>query len=143
MAGDDAGRDANRVPTLLLLSNANDGAEVAAWADPATHRLLVNSVISGAISTKTALTASSPTFATVGVTSAEAVASNANRKGLVLTNTSNNYISLGIGVAAVLYSGITLTPFGTWTMDEYTYTTGQIRAIASAASSNLGVQEWA
>jgi hypothetical protein len=94
--------------------------------------------------TKTALTPSAPAAATVGITSAQAVAANANRKGLVLVNTSANYISLGFGAAAVLYSGITLNPYGgTFVMDEYTYNTGAVYAIASAATSNLGVQEMA
>lgn len=93
-------------------------------------------------STKTALTPASPTAATVGVTTALAVAANASRKGLTLVNTSNNTISLGFGVAAVLSSGITLGPFGSWVMTEYTFTTAAINAIASGASSNLSIQEY-
>lgn len=92
-------------------------------------------------SSKSALTASSPTAATVGTSSAQVVASNASRKGLVLTNTSNNTISFGIGAAAVLNSGVTLTPGGTWVMDEFTFATGAINAIASAVTSNLAIQE--
>jgi len=99
-------------------------------------------VASGVVSTKTALTASSPTFATVGTSSAEAVASNANRKGLMLKNTSANTISIAFGVAAVLNSGITLDAGENWYMNEYTFTTAQVRAIASGASSNLAIQEY-
>lgn len=88
------------------------------------------------------LTAAAPAAATVGVASAQAVAANASRKGLVLVNTSVNTISVGLGNAAVLNSGITLAPFGSWTMDDYTYTTAAINAIAGAASSNLAVQEF-
>lgn len=91
---------------------------------------------------KTALTASSPTAATVGVASAQAVASNSSRKGLILVNTSANYISLGLGATAVLNSGITLAPYGTFVMDEFCFTTGAVNAIASAASSNLAIQEY-
>ena len=98
--------------------------------------------ITNPVSSKVPLTASSPTAATVGTSSGSAVASNANRKGLVLTNTSNNTISFGIGAAAVLNSGITLVPGGTWVMDEYTFSTGTINAIASAVSSNLAIQEF-
>ena len=98
----------------------------------------------GTISTKNALTAAAPTYATVGVTSASAVAANANRKGLLLVNTSANYISIGIGAAAVLYSGITLNPSGgAFWMDEYSFSTGAIYAIASGATSNLAIQELA
>lgn len=88
------------------------------------------------------LTPASPTFATVGVTSASAVAANANRRGLVLVNTSANRISFGLGATAVLNRGITLTPFGIWVMETFEFTTGAINAIASAASSNLAIQEF-
>lgn len=95
------------------------------------------------VNTKTALTASAPAAATVGIASAQAVASNASRKGLALINTSANWISFGLGAAAVLYSGITLAPNGgTWVMDEYTFTTAAVNAIASVASSNLAIQEY-
>lgn len=100
------------------------------------------SAVTQPVSTKTALVASSPTAATVGVTSAQALATNASRLGLVITNTSANTISLGLGAAAVLNSGITLMPNGgVWVMDEYTFGTFAINAIASAASSNLAIQE--
>jgi hypothetical protein len=75
------------------------------------------------------------------VTSAQAVAANASRKGLVVVNTSTNIISFGLAAAAVLNSGITLSPYGAWTMDDYTFTVGAINAIASGASSNLAIQE--
>ena len=95
------------------------------------------------VSTKTALTASSPTFATVGVASAEAVATNGSRTGLVLINTSANAISFGLGATAVLNSGITLNASGgTWVMDQFNFTTAAVNAIAGGASSNLAVQEF-
>lgn len=92
--------------------------------------------------TKVALTFSAPTSSSVGIVSAQAVAINTNRKGLHLVNTSTNYISIGLGSAAVLYSGITLNPLGgSFWMDEYSFTTSAINAIASGAASNLAVQE--
>lgn len=94
------------------------------------------------VNTKSALTASSPTAASVGVASAQAVASNANRKGLVLTNTSANTISLGLAATAVLNSGITLPPGSVFVMDEFTFATGAVNAIASGASSNMAIQEF-
>lgn len=106
------------------------------------NSITVDGSITATVS-KTALTPSSPTAATVGVASASALVANASRKGLVLTNTSANTISLGLGAAAVLNSGITLTPNGVWVMDEYTFCTSQIFAIASAAGSNLAIQEFA
>lgn len=95
------------------------------------------------VSTKTPLTGSSPTFASVGVISAQVVASNSNRKGLVFVNTSTTErISFGIGSnPAVLDSGITLTPYGVWNADEYNYVTSAINAIASN-TANLSIQEF-
>lgn len=107
-------------------------------------KVSVVDTITNPVSSKTAITASAPTASSVGVASAQAVASNSNRKGLVLTNTSANYISLAFGAnAAVLYSGITLNPGGgVFVMDEYLYTTAAVNAIASGAASNLGIQEF-
>lgn len=102
-----------------------------------------SATISGVVSTKTPLTGSAPTSASVGVASAQVLASNVNRKGAAFINTSSNTISFGIGAnAAVLYSGITLVPNGVWEMDEYSYVTSAINAIASGAASNLSIQEW-
>lgn len=47
MASQNAARDLNRVTTLIALSNVNDGSIVDLWADPTTHRLLVDSTGSG------------------------------------------------------------------------------------------------
>lgn len=101
-----------------------------------------NSGTTQQVSTKTPLTAASPTFATVGMSSAQVISSNASRKSLVLINTSTNDISFGIGTSAVLYSGITLKPNGVWESDEYSYVTSAINAIASGASSNLSIQSF-
>lgn len=93
------------------------------------------------VSTKTPLTALTPTFATVGITSAQVVAADTARTSLVLINLSSNNISFGIGAsAAVVGSGITLTPNGVWESDEYSYVTSAINAIATGASSNLSIQ---
>ena len=91
---------------------------------------------------KVALTGQAPTAISVGVTSGTVLVANALRKGATFTNTSTNTISFGLdGNAAVLNSGITLAPYGSWIMDDYTFTTGLIKAIASGAASNLSVQE--
>lgn len=93
--------------------------------------------------TKTALTPSAPTAATVGVASGTIVASNSSRKGLAIVNTSANTVSLGLGAAAVLNSGITLNASGgSFLMTEYSFSTGAVNAIASAGSSNVAIQEW-
>lgn len=94
--------------------------------------------------TKTPLTASAPTVATVGASSAQAVASNANRKGLILINThASQRISLAFGATAVLDSGITLFPNGgSYNMGEYDFTTAAVNAIASGAGTPMTVQEY-
>ena len=90
----------------------------------------------------TVLTPASPTSVSVGTSSASAIAANSARKGLVAINLSSSNIPFGLGSAATLNQGITLVPFGTWVMDQYTFTTAQIFAIAGVASSNLSVQEF-
>lgn len=99
---------------------------------------------SGTVSTTSfSSTGNAPSSVPVGVTSTSVLSANSSRKGLVLTNTSNRVISLGLnGVPAVLNSGITLQPGGIWVMDSYTFTTGAITAIASGAASNLAIQEF-
>ena len=103
-----------------------------------------SATISGVVSTKTPLLPLTPTFATVGATSAEAVALNANRKGLVIVNLSYNTISIGFGAnPAVLNSGITLTQLGSvYQMSEYDFTTLSINCIASSAGSVISIQEF-
>lgn len=95
------------------------------------------------VSSKSPLTASAPTFATIGVASGTVIAANANRKGLVVQNTSSlATISLNlVAGSAVLNSGITLYPHDIWYMDEWTFTTAQINAISSLASTNVSIQE--
>jgi len=70
-------RNANSVPTLLAKSNAGDDATVILWADPSTHRLLVNaSVTVGAVSgdrtSNTAVPGATNIGALVGIATAAA-----------------------------------------------------------------------
>ena len=87
-------------------------------------------------------TGNAPAAVTVGVSSGAAVAANSSRTGLALVNTSANIISIGFGAnAAVLYSGITLYPAGSLTLNILDGCQQAITAIASAAASNLAIQE--
>lgn len=116
----------------------NTPIAVTSTTDGAKERLDV------VASSKIDLTPSAPAAVSVGVASGLALAANANRKGCILTNTSNAIISLAFGAnPAVLNSGITLLPFGVFYMDEYSFDTGDVNAIASAAASNLAIQEFA
>lgn len=112
--------------------------------DPSGNLQAFNVDINGNLFTsdKIPLTPSSPSAVSVGVTSGVVIATNANRKGLILTNTSTGIISLNIvGGTAVSKSGIVLYPGGHWEMDEYTFTTDAINGISTVAASNLAIQE--
>lgn len=91
---------------------------------------------------KTPLTAVAPATFAVTTSSSQAVASNSSRKGLVLTNTGTKRVSFGLGASAVLDSGITLQPGDVWVMDEYTFSTSAVNAIAATGGSSLGIQEF-
>ena len=95
------------------------------------------------VSTKTPLTASSPTTATVTSSSATIVAANSNRKGLVIINIDGKPVSLAFGSnPAVLNSGITLTTNGSvFEEDEYIYVTSAVQAI-STGSNVVSIQEY-
>lgn len=114
------------------------GVEVEVQGDGSLRQV----VATAGASTGASLTGASPTAVSIGTSSSVAVTANSNRKGLILVNTSSNNISLAFGTAAVLNSGITLTPNGSFNMDSFSYTTQEVRAIASAASSNLAIQEF-
>jgi hypothetical protein len=88
------------------------------------------------------LTAATPTFVSVGTSTGTVLSANASRKGLILVNTSSGTISLGLGASAVLNSGITLKPNGTFCMGSFCLHTGQINGIASTPSCNLAIQEF-
>lgn len=81
--------------------------------------------------------------ATFAVTNAnqQAIAANVNRTSLVVTNIGTDNAFFGLGVAAVLSSGIALTANGTWVMDRYTFWTGAINVI-SPTSTTLAIQEF-
>src|SRR4030042_652964 len=51
-----AKKDANRVPTLIVVSNADDATPVKLWADPTTHRLLTSTTVALAPATSGGLT---------------------------------------------------------------------------------------
>lgn len=113
-------------------------------ANALTQRVVLATDVALPPSTNTALTGAAPATTSVGTSSASAVASNANRKGLTLVNLSNSYIYLAFsGETAVVGSGLALAPNGgSYEMSPMTFTTGAINAIADLASSTLGIQQW-
>lgn len=93
--------------------------------------------------TGSALTPLAPATATAGLASGNILAANANRRGLVISNTSANRIFLAFGSNnAVLNKGIYLSPGGVWEMESSTFTTQAVNAIASGAGSTVSIQEY-
>lgn len=89
------------------------------------------------------LTASAPLSATVGASSGLIVPANTARVGLVLQNlatTGNVY--LGINIAAVLQSGITLFPGFGWELDAFSFVVDDIFAIADTPGTVVSIQEF-
>lgn len=103
----------------------------------------LNDVIT-AINSDPALSASAPTTATIGIASVQILPSNANRKGLTITNLSTKDIFLAFnGWAAVVNSGVVITASGgTYNMDRFDKTTGVVKAIALQAGSVIAIQEY-
>lgn len=89
------------------------------------------------------INASAPTAASVGVASASCLAANDDRRAATFVNTSAATISLGFGQAAVLNSGVTLQPGAAFNMSAMSgmLSTEVVNCIASAAASNLAIQE--
>lgn len=119
---------------------ANAGSGTMAVSGPLTDAQL--RATPPTVITKSALTANSPATVSVSTTSGLALASNAGRKGLLVINLSNATVCFGIGATAVLSSGICLQPSAAWSMNEYSFVTGAINAIASAAASTISIQEF-
>jgi hypothetical protein len=125
----------------VTINNAA-GAAAVNIQDGGNSITVDGSVSVSVISPAVAVTPASPTFTSVGVASTSVLAANASRKGLYLVNTSTATISLAFGATAVLNSGVTLYPQGQYWMDAFNLTVGTVNAIASAAASNLAVQEF-
>lgn len=86
-------------------------------------------------------TALAPATASVTGSDGVVLAANASRKHMVIMNLGLVNVHFGDGFTAVLNSGITLTPNGTWVMDNNTFTTNAIHAICGS-SSTLAIQEY-
>ena len=82
-----------------------------------------------------------PQTAAITNTDSVALVANGSRKSLVITNLGGTNCYFGINHAAVLLSGIVLTPNGTWVMSRYTFSTGDIHAIC-ATTTTLAIQEY-
>jgi hypothetical protein len=122
--------------TVVSSNAANLLANVTITNFPASQ------VVSGNVNIITSSGALSPSSYTVNTISVVILAANTNRKGLILTNTGNNTVSLGFGNVAVSNAGVVLYPGGTFNMDAYSFTTSNVNAIAVVANTVVGIQEW-
>lgn len=84
-----------------------------------------------------------PVATVVGATSAEVLAANTSRKGLILLNLSKRKISFALaGATAVINSGVTLLGGGVWTMDKGSFTTDAVAAVGEGPGLDLAIQEF-
>lgn len=84
-----------------------------------------------------------PTNALAGTAPSVIVAANAARKGLVLTNISSSTVYIGINNTSTLNAGIVLLPNGgSFSMDDYVYSTEGISAVANSAGNVVAIQEF-
>lgn len=130
------------VPGVGAFGMMFDGVTWDRLRGDSANGILVNHGTNNIVSTKGDLEPEAPTVAIVGVASAQHVAADSTRRGLHLRNLSQARISLGFGFPAVLDSGITLYPRDSYQMGEYDFDLGAVNAIASAAASNLAIQEY-
>lgn len=95
----DAKRDNNYVTGLLAVSNIDPNALVALWADPSTHRLLVNAVVSGNVLVAGSALNGQAKIAVTGT--AVQLASNALSNGVIVTAKSTNTNPIVVGATGV------------------------------------------
>jgi len=86
--------------------------------------------------------AQTPTNITISTSSVTVLAANTLRKGVNICNISYGTVSLSFGSAAVIFTGVTLGPGGTFWMDESDYTTAAINAISTQGNTVIAVQEF-
>lgn len=86
-------RSTNMVPSVVAKSNAADNADVVVWADPSTHRLLVNASVSisgGSLTNNNAAPGATNIGALVAVANASAPTWTEGNQVLLSTDLSGN-----------------------------------------------------
>lgn len=126
-------RVANGVPFLGAASSTNGVDPVVLFANPTTHRLLVET------SSATVSSAATNTGVTIGTSSTSILSSNASRKSATIVNDSTGIVYLSLSGTAVLNTGIRINASGgSAVITEYT---GEITGIGVAGSQNVTVTE--
>jgi len=138
----------NSLQDLLALLSSIDFAMDSTLQDVLSQVTdVVNGLqdIVGIINTAEIRSPSAPLAVTVNASSTTVLSSNANRRGLYITNTStaNQVITLrSTAAAAVMWEGIVLYPGGVYKMEREDFHTNEMRGIASAAGGRLSIQEY-
>lgn len=118
--------------------------QIGSQVNPATEDTLQSLVTAvSSITSVVALTPKAPESATIGTTPTNIKTANASRKSLYIINLSTNYVSLGLGVQAELYKGVTIPPMWFHLMkSSEDLVTEYISAISSGAGTVLSIQEY-
>lgn len=103
-----AARDDNRVPSLIGSSNVADRTPVDIYADPTTHRLLVNATITGGAGDGSILDGVDTNIKATVFDYA-----NSNPLGVVLRDTAGDYVSVGGGTQYTEDAVAAANPTGT------------------------------
>ena len=105
----------------------------------------VTQPVSGSVNVnRVAIIGSAPATANTTTTSAIVVPANASRKGLTIINLTSTRVYLSFeGNTAVVNSGIMLANGGSFSMDNFSFTLGAVRAIVASGTSILSIQEFA
>lgn len=83
-----------------------------------------------------------PAQTIVDTISAQAIAANTSRKSLIISNLSDFKVSLGLGATAIKDKGIVLYPGEKWNMNNHSYCTVAIYAIAESTNCVISIQEF-
>ena len=132
-----AERDQNRVPTLLAASTLDDTTPIKCWADPTTHRLLVDAEIQSLIEVQFPKIATGVYGAVTVTTSATLLrASNPDRISVSITNRTSEILYIGFDNSVTVNTG-----FSIYQQDVMTYTgsdlyTGALYGIVAASTTD-------
>ena len=110
----DAERDRNRVTTLLAASTLDDTTTIKCWADPTTHRLLVDAEIQSLIDVAFP-GVDTGTYGAVSVGTAATLikAANTSRISIQITNLDLTTLYFGFDASVTTANGFPLDQFDT------------------------------
>lgn len=134
----DAYRDANNVPTLIAASNVDGSTPVRVYADPTTHRLLVDLPSSGTVTSVSVVSANGFAGTVATATTTPAITLTTTITGIVKGNgtaisaavAATDYVAPG----AVTTSGLTMT--SARMLGRATAATGAVEEIAVTGSGS-------